>query len=448
MAYNGVRMPTLPWGEPARRSHKGFLVRWFEWLNNTWPHPRHRLINGAVAAVPLQNYVECLWNHLPPLDELDLVVLELGSMADTLDPSVAENIVRRLHRGTSSPLPIVFITVRSWCRHEIGQGFSKTLSNAVSAPSRKRRIFWPGETTRWAVLEAEVSRVCHHYGQSCLSVYEATHDAVDAHELTLEDVARDCLHPLYGRLGTEHLTDILVHWTTLAARLHAGGFLSRGSIRFGKRYSLPRPLHASQEEVGPVSKCYSFGPPLPGEPRAQWRTSNCVRGGGRLDGACSPVKEDECPKTDETGTYLSRLPRVWVFCERSLAGRNKKRSPGIVGFTPGATAFLRLPPPSHSRDLPGGYARLHVALSYLTSYEHMGQALVRCHGWCSCDPQAIDAHRAAEERNNSVYRVHRFDLSGTNATYNAHACEIEIQVLPQTTSGEHKFKIQQLSIAA
>ena len=200
MAYNGVRTPMLPWGEPTQRAHKGFLVRWFNWLNATWPHPRHRLVNAAVASVPLQNYLPCLSNHLPPLAELDLVVLELGSMADQLEAAVAEGVVRSLYRAGPLALPLVFLTVRSWCRHESGQGFLKTMSNAISAPSRRRRIFWPGETTRWAVLEAEVGRLCHHYGHSCLSVHAATHDAVDAHELALEDVARDCLHPLYGRL--------------------------------------------------------------------------------------------------------------------------------------------------------------------------------------------------------------------------------------------------------
>ena len=31
------RAVNMAWGSPRSRSFKGYLVRWFEWLNSTWP---------------------------------------------------------------------------------------------------------------------------------------------------------------------------------------------------------------------------------------------------------------------------------------------------------------------------------------------------------------------------------------------------------------------------
>ena len=237
----------------------------------------------------------------------------------------------------------------------------------------------------------------------------------------------------------------------LAARLHTGGFLSRGTIRFGKMSVLPSPLHVSNTEVGAAATCYSFGSSS-GEPRVKWRTSQCGHLASRSVDRCSPALEAEkCPETDAKGAYNDRLPQSWVFCERSLAGKNKKRSPGIVAFTPGATAFLRVPTAGHLLDDEGHRAALRISLSYLASHEHMGRVQLRCKGQCTCKPQFIDAHVASDVRNSSVYLLIAFEvtlplLSSPEAPDSREVCEVEARVLPQTSSGEHKFKLQQVMV--
>ena len=48
--------------------------------------------------------------------------------------------------------------------------------------------------------------------------------------------------------------------------------------------------------------------------------------------------------------------------------------------------------PSRFEGAPPG-ARARVSLGYLSSYEHMGRALLFCAGACECEEALVDAHR-------------------------------------------------------
>ena len=73
--YSGRVMTGLPWSS-RRRYYSGFLVRFFDALNATWPHAEHRLWNAAQPATSLQSWGDCLAAWMPR--PLDLVILELG----------------------------------------------------------------------------------------------------------------------------------------------------------------------------------------------------------------------------------------------------------------------------------------------------------------------------------------------------------------------------------
>ena len=49
MLYRGVDVVDVGWGRRIR--HKGFLVRWMDYINSTWPHPDHQLRNFASGGV-------------------------------------------------------------------------------------------------------------------------------------------------------------------------------------------------------------------------------------------------------------------------------------------------------------------------------------------------------------------------------------------------------------
>jgi len=108
MLTNGRQPTALLWGTPRLRPFKGFLVRWFEWLNATWPHPEHRIVNAANDATSMETIVPCLFSHLPA--SFDLLLIEGGSMFTSNTPGLMEGILRQLLLMHAPPA-IVFVTV-------------------------------------------------------------------------------------------------------------------------------------------------------------------------------------------------------------------------------------------------------------------------------------------------------------------------------------------------
>ena len=110
MNYNGQVTVALGGKRPAPL--KGFMVHFMEWLNSSWPHPQHSLMNLARGGTALQTALPCLFGKLPPT--IDLAVLELGSMAKWLDAASIEILTRKLLALPSSPA-LLFVTVPMWC---------------------------------------------------------------------------------------------------------------------------------------------------------------------------------------------------------------------------------------------------------------------------------------------------------------------------------------------
>ena len=107
--YNNGRQPVaVLHGEPRIRPFKGFMVRWFEWLNATWPHPQHRLINAANDATSMSTIVPCLFSHLPT--SFDLLLIEGGSMFLGNTPELMESVARKVLSMRSRP-DVAFFTV-------------------------------------------------------------------------------------------------------------------------------------------------------------------------------------------------------------------------------------------------------------------------------------------------------------------------------------------------
>lgn len=157
---SGTVHTRMPWGEPPVRKFKGYLVRFFEALNTTWPHTGHRLNNSANDAQPPQSSLDCLFSHLPR--SLDVVLLEFGSMARHINFVATEALVRLLLSLQPRPV-IVFLTVREWCRADQALRLGKP-----------QEPFGRYEFTPWAQAENIFDRWCDHYGVTCLSYFKAT----------------------------------------------------------------------------------------------------------------------------------------------------------------------------------------------------------------------------------------------------------------------------------
>jgi hypothetical protein len=180
-------------------------------------------------------------------------------------------------------------------------------------------------------------------------------------------------------------------------------------------------------------------------------------------------------RNDEELATRGALPHGWVECTYSL-GWSRKLSPGVAAFAPGATLVLEVPgaeadptggkegisappetatsstplaqtapsaaaPPSATRTR----AMQHVELNYLTSYHGMGVVELSCHGGCRCVPFMVDAHRpttAASVFEQTSVNVTRDDALGSAAP----ACELQLEVLNQTSSGGHKWKLRDVRV--
>lgn len=72
-----------------------------------------------------------------------------------------------------------------------------------------------------------------------------------------------------------------------------------------------------------------------------------------------------------------------------------------------------------------------VNVVFLTSYEHMGSAAVSCVKGCTCRPVEVNAHRTEK-------RVSLLDMAPLETLEHSPECHVKIEVLPKSTSGEHK----------
>ena len=140
----------------------------------------------------------------------------------------------------------------------------------------------------------------------------------------------------------------------------------------------------------------------------------------------------------------------------------EKNKTGLVATTPGSELRLRVELPwqpssaassaapstrRHPTPSTRGAPSPHVYLTYLRSYEHMGQARLSCVGGCTCTPTVYDAHANASRVSLSETGppVALHEKSGRIG--NASACTLLLRVLASTRSGEHKFKLTALTVA-
>jgi len=148
--------------------------------------------------------------------------------------------------------------------------------------------------------------------------------------------------------------------------------------------------------------------------------------------------------------FLRNPPQTWFWCYSSLATSvaHQKKSPGVLALSVGATIHfpidVRMPRVGNGAALGRNASKLMVHIEHLTSYEGMGVAAIRCVGSCSCPVQTVDATKRDAHRNVSVFLQHSFELYAGEA---ASECALQLQILPQTSSGAHKFKVRTVTLS-
>ena len=463
--YSGEVPIDLGWGRSGL--FKGFLIRWFEWINSTWPHPGHMLINRASGGTALQTIMPCLFGTLP--HRLDVVVLEVGSMAKFLSPTAIELATRRF-RSLPIPAHVLFVTVPMWYRREFLERQDATTREACQSRFAQNDFSMPGlvahrqatrtptlhlpRATPWSRTEAEVNRVCAHYDVSCLSVYRALAPAVRSGRagFSMAEVARDCIHPMHGTFGTDYVTDLLVHWLAPHGRLAASP-TEPTSAQEPRHARLPRPLagRALLRAMHATTACYFLHADGTRQQAAgdttwlvaPWRSADCGEAYGddghpgaapasprstarptdasairdrnlarddpaALSRSCRVLSRQLCPAVKSYQATLAAwrgtYPRGWIYCKQTISPKPRQMK-NLAAFTAGALAYvtMHMPPFLAAADSAAPVPAV-AKLLHLVSYEHMGVARVTCVAGCTCEGLDIDAHRVDRTgRNVSVY---------------------------------------------
>ena len=460
MQNSGRGSTLMAWGEPLRRPYKGFLVRFFEWLNASWPHPEHQLFNAGRDASSMATIVPCLFSHVPP--HTDLVLIEGGSMLSN-PPSLMETIVRQLV-STRNPPVVLFVTVHMWCtfggsiaKRVVSYGHAAlpdrvyaffdhiddlSYMTSLSLKNETRRADAHGKLLPGA--QAKVGRngmgaspsdnfvngvtdLCRRYPVDCISQHDALGAGFRAGRpgFAIQEIAGDCLHPFYGTHGAEYMTDLLVHWATTGyKRWDSMRSQLTSTIRLLEG-DMPPPVNPKEVAAYESKRaaCYHLAAQVDNTPTADaaalpWRTATCSSGADvwraspeyfnvSLGGIRCPAREvtaSKCPSRyhlPTAGANDPSLPQIWTYCPIATvgdAGGTAKPSPGVAAFVPGAALAVALPTGWLKRS--GGISAttaFNVTLQHLTSWNSMGIAHVSCWGTCTCMDHVVDGHAGSND---------------------------------------------------
>ena len=474
-------------GRPVR----GFLLQALDWLNATWPHPQHRVHNGAADATKAGSLERCMLGAIP--SDVDLVLLEFTSQPEN-DFSAIERIVRRLRKYPKRP-PLVHVATRDWCRCTDAATGARVIEDwrynrSCGADCGVSCSLPPQMFRSWRGQEDSMAKLCRHYGISCVSLRDAIYSEVMAAApgYSMPEVAGDCVHPSKSTRGPAIMGDLVVH--ALQRLWDDARPLLRASAR-PEAPPLPPPLHRVERRQskdggdGISWRCYQL------RPRADIRALNertqtlaftpgAVLANGSFARAADVAERASKASCSRLARCATRQDDVcvrdlggWRYCTHTIA-RHPARKEGVVAMWPGAAMQLtvdasapgveparRRAPPRRCESgggedgdgaaaMPMAEARaaarcgrsVLVSLMYLTSYDGMGAARVTCVDGCECAPHLFDAFEASDRRNVSVV------VERTFAVTPAAQCTLRFVVTNRTRSSGHKFKIVNVAVGA
>ena len=437
---------------------RGWLSAFMTSINATHPHPDHVLVNAGCSAHTFHHYAlgACLEDLLPRRP--DLLILEhlphledqkLESKADKEHAALVslEILLHRLRLRFDPPSlpPTIFLNM-----HMVAyQGSVKPFSWADWHRARQCltvetrchpdciSVFsgLPNVTGNTSASEAATDRVASHYGAASLSftnlVAALMMRVARGAECSavFSAIFADAVHP--SAMGQLLLSELLVGYLA-SARLAISPDPDLRDPGLLVKPCATAPLDLSTLMV-PNMRC--FGPTSHEVAMAFHRED--VAGYGLHRQAINVTRADG-----------------WAHVVRD----GGKARPGWVAMAPGSV--LRMAISADAMPLAGDNKTIIV--TFLTSYEHMGQAELSCVTGCSCNTTRFDGHALLKQ---SVPVIHEFTLltsaaegslgalmpslqqkgvSGVSSS--SSGCVVQIEVLQSSNSGEHKVKVLQLAI--
>ena len=446
------------------------LSRRFSPSAGAWPplsintsHKGLTFINAGVAARKMELFADCLTSRVPA--STDLFVLDAASNP-LQDSARAEHTLRRLLALPNSPA-VVLIHFPRWCEPEgrmpMGSSYAdEARRGACYTPDRLRAVAPGSNRTASGRTEIVLDGLAAHYGLPALSLRSALFaSALNASTDAFfrpQALTVDGLHPRRGAAEQERYMQITAAllsqylwdaWQRLDARPTS---THRRAVH-SHACQLPAPLMrtptAAQNEVV-MEKCFGWdaadAAPVSPNGRAAPSLLPGSFGWSRVEfdsahaadartAACGPAPEAQGRRLP--GMPDSSQSSAWSAC---VAAMRIKPKPGLAAFSAGSVARLQL-----GVDGAIGAASVQLALTYLSSYQGMGMARIRCDGGCACESARIDAHRGSEEQVAavSIWRAMRMPL---HLAALASSCVLVLDVLNETRSAGFKFKVSELTL--
>lgn len=345
--------------------------------------------NGAVSATRSSYAALCLDNHVDA--DVDLLLLDYTlndgySEAGFVKSSakVYEQLVRKILALPAGPAVFPVMMMKCCARD----------------PEGNRTVALPFFRT----VEAEYSTLHSYYDLSSVSVRNALYHKVVRREqgFAPEDIFGDgTIHP--NDAGMKMITDLIVFAIQRALR----GLTNELT-------SAPR----STEEDGEGAALMAVTPtPHPiFKDNFHTRTLMCVT-------------------SNEVNKYVVDA-EGWKYGYESGHGQWAFNKWGYITTTVGSKMLMQVSTkPSKGDTFASNLTAVYVG--YLKSYQHMGTARVECVSGCECEGRVVNAHHSVSASQTFLVRL--------LATQHD-KCLVQVTVLPETSSSEHKFKVTSLMV--
>ena len=365
-------------------------TEFMHWLNSTYPHPRHALYNRAMGASNPRTITTCLSSHLAPHTDVLLVDFNLmGWKGEEI-----ERLARTAALMTRPPL-VIFIGLVNWCPATSDKTGVGARQNGETEWAACRRGWAEGRFASDDPIGERVAAIAREYKMVSVSMFDAIAPliarndslfgiATNAQGFMKPRFTDDGIHGLWDeRTGNrsayyDAITRVLVHTVRTAIAAHA---------------ALPPHTSASSEAA---RRSDVFLPPLlhPGAGRRimlqcyEWLSLNLP--------APRLVSNSTVGRPRSVGGG-SGSPG-WRVSEYTLHGK-PRRKPGLVTTDVGDQVELAVSlvggasPPRGVHRAPerSPLRRVCIGLTYLTSYELMGEAEVECVAPCECPRTRVNA---------------------------------------------------------
>ena len=130
----------------------------------------------------------------------------------------------------------------------------------------------------------------------------------------------------------------------------------------------------------------------------------------------------------------------WMYVTHETVRGKSVHKPGFLAYTTGAELVFRVQ--TFFESLPRNQS-VNLSVRFLTSYEHMGSALLTCVRGCACKELLLEGHSLVRD----PAQVSLMQAASTAVTQAAE-CTLRLRVRSETLSGEHKVKMLGVTVNA